>query len=97
MILVPESPFRTWIRLRLFLGSRACLLYTSNKIEVNGLTFSYEKRASSSRKNVLSGLNFTAEDGESIGLIGANGAGKSTLLKLMVGPVSYTHLRFSLS
>ena len=56
-----------------------------NKIEVNGLTFSYEKRASSSRKNVLTGLNFTAEDGESIGLIGANGAGKSTLLKLMVG------------
>jgi len=56
-----------------------------NKIEVNGITFSYEKRGSSSRKNVLSGLNFTAEDGESIGLIGANGAGKSTLLKLMVG------------
>ena len=48
-----------------------------NKIEVNGLTFSYEKRASSSRKNVLTGLNFTAEDGESIGLIGANGAGRA--------------------
>ena len=61
-----------------------------NKIEVNGLTFSYEKRASSSRKNVLSSLNFIAEDGENIGLIGANGAGKSTLLKLMVGASGQT-------
>lgn len=41
-----------------------------NKIEVNGLTFSYEKRASSGRKNVLSDLSFTAADGERIGLIG---------------------------
>ena len=31
-----------------------------NKIEVNGLTFSYEKRASSGRINVLSDLSFTA-------------------------------------
>lgn len=56
-----------------------------NKIEVNSLSFSYEKRETAQRKNVLSGLSFTAEKGETIGLIGANGAGKSTLLKLMVG------------
>lgn len=56
-----------------------------NKIEVSGLLFSYEKRASSKENNVLSGLSFAAGEGETIGLIGANGAGKSTLLKLLVG------------
>jgi capsular polysaccharide transport system ATP-binding protein len=36
-------------------------------------------------KKVLSGLNFTIERGESIGICGANGAGKSTLLRMMSG------------
>lgn len=56
-----------------------------NKVKVNSLSFSYEKRASAKRNNVLSDLSFTADEGETIGLIGPNGAGKSTLLKLMVG------------
>lgn len=36
-------------------------------------------------KQVLSGVNFTIERGESIGICGANGAGKSTLMRLIAG------------
>lgn len=49
-------------------------------IVVEHLNFSYEKG-----RNVLTDVHFSAEDGQSIGLIGANGAGKSTLLKILVG------------
>ena len=34
---------------------------------------------------VLSELNFTIQDGEAVGLIGANGSGKSTLMKALLG------------
>ncbi|MDE7476617.1 MAG: energy-coupling factor ABC transporter ATP-binding protein, partial [Lachnospiraceae bacterium] len=55
-------------------------------IVVEHLKFSYEKKLSGARdKNVLADVNFSAENGQSIGLIGANGAGKSTLLKILVG------------
>ncbi len=36
-------------------------------------------------KPVLRNINFSAEEGERIGLIGANGAGKSTLMKAALG------------
>lgn len=49
-------------------------------IKINNLSFGYEKG-----EKVLDGLNFTAHDGESIGIVGANGIGKSTLMKLLVG------------
>ena len=49
-------------------------------IEMDHIEFSYEKE-----QPILKGIDFTAEAGESIGLIGANGVGKSTLMKLMVG------------
>ena len=56
------------------------------------------------RKQVLTDINFTAEKGDCIGIVGANGCGKSTLLKILQGglkpnggtitydAVSYTHL-----
>ncbi len=49
-------------------------------IHVTSLSFSYERQ-----QEVLSNINFSAQNEESIGLIGANGVGKSTLLKLLVG------------
>ena len=49
-------------------------------LNISGLSFSYEKDSV-----VLKDISFTANYGESIGLVGANGIGKSTLMKLMVG------------
>jgi len=37
---------------------------------------------------LFSGVNFTIEDGERVGLIGPNGAGKSTLLRILAGALS---------
>lgn len=49
-------------------------------IEINELTFAYEKNI-----NVLNNISFNTHNHEAIGIVGANGAGKSTLLKLLVG------------
>lgn len=37
------------------------------------------------RKNVLSGVSFSAKEGECVGIIGKNGCGKSTLLSIVAG------------
>ena len=37
------------------------------------------------RRQVLTDINFTAEKGDCIGIVGANGCGKSTLLKILQG------------
>ena len=52
-------------------------------IQMTSLSFAYEPS-----KDVLSNVNFVAQNHESIGLIGANGTGKSTFLKLIVGLLS---------
>lgn len=39
---------------------------------------------------VLSGINFTVNSGEAVGIIGINGAGKSTLLKMITGTAQPT-------
>ncbi len=49
-------------------------------INVEHLNFSYQKE-----QPVLKDITFTANEKDSIGIIGANGVGKSTLLKLLVG------------
>ena len=50
-----------------------------NTIEVLSLTKFYGD------KPALNGVNFSASDGDFIGLLGANGAGKSTLIKCLAG------------
>ncbi|WP_411766213.1 ABC transporter ATP-binding protein [Winogradskyella sp. A3E31] len=48
-------------------------------LQVKHLSFGYSK------KSVLKDINFTAEVGENIAIIGESGSGKSTLLKLIYG------------
>lgn len=49
-------------------------------IEVENLTFSYDKRV-----NVIKNLSFSIEKGQFVSIIGHNGSGKSTLAKLFNG------------
>ena len=41
-------------------------------------------------KQALSGINFSVETGECVGIIGTNGSGKSTLLKIITGVLTPT-------
>lgn len=43
------------------------------------------RRAFHTEYQALANINFTVQDGETLGIIGQNGAGKSTLLKLLTG------------
>ena len=55
-------------------------------LEAIGIKASYkEKGWKRNEKQVLKNINFTAERGLCIGLIGANGVGKSTLLSILAG------------
>ncbi len=53
---------------------------TDIQLQLHQVGFAYE-----SGREILSNINITVRQGESIGLVGANGVGKSTLLKLLVG------------
>jgi ATP-binding cassette subfamily B protein len=50
-------------------------------ITISNLSFSY----TSSKRNVLNGINLTIPAGETIALVGENGSGKTTLIKLLCG------------
>jgi len=56
--------------------------YGENAVEVNDLTFAYDK---DSPNKILNNLNLTLPTGSRCLLIGANGAGKSTLLRILGG------------
>lgn len=49
-------------------------------IEINGLTFSYNKKTP-----VINNLNFSINKNDIVGVLGHNGAGKSTLFKAILG------------
>lgn len=51
------------------------------RLELQDISFRY----SDAEPEVLSGLSFTVEPGESVAIVGPSGCGKTTLLKLMLG------------
>ncbi len=51
------------------------------KLEISGLTFSYEN------KKIFDSLEFSICEGEFVSLLGPSGCGKSTLLKLLTGVI----------
>ncbi len=51
------------------------------RIEVRGVSFRY----ADGEPEVLRGVNFAIEPGESVAIVGPSGCGKTTLLKLMLG------------
>ncbi|KQV99545.1 peptidase domain-containing ABC transporter [Rhizobacter sp. Root1221] len=51
------------------------------RLELHDVSFRY----SDSEPDILSGLSFTIEPGESVAIVGPSGCGKTTLLKLMLG------------
>lgn len=53
---------------------------TSGKIEFRNVGFRYYKKH---KTNVLQDINFTANPGETIGIIGSTGSGKSSLVQLI--------------
>lgn len=55
-------------------------MYDNRVIHFENISFTYSKE-----DRVLSGINLSIYEGETIGIVGANGAGKSTLMKLITG------------
>ena len=55
--------------------------HMSTKLQISGLTFSYENR------KILNEMDFQVKEGEFVSLLGPSGCGKSTLLKLLTGVI----------
>lgn len=61
-------------------ASRKDLQVTEGRVEFRHVSFSYENDSS---ENVLEDINFTADPGQTIGIIGATGSGKTTLVQMI--------------
>lgn len=61
-------------------GEQKDTLVTKGKIEFKNVSFRYYKKH---KNNVLQEINFTAEPGETIGIIGSTGSGKTSLVQLI--------------
>lgn len=62
-------------------GDGAAPDYSASAIEVKNLAFTYAGNS----KSTLSGINFTIEKGQTLGIVGGTGSGKSTLVQLIAG------------
>lgn len=63
----------------------AAIRTSKTYFSVKGLTFTYKKDYSMNTIKLLQNINFTAEGGEIVGIVGKNGTGKTTLTKLCCG------------
>lgn len=61
-------------------ASRKDLLVQKGRVEFKDVSFSYE---SESGEKVLKNISFTAEQGQTVGIIGATGSGKTTLVQMI--------------
>lgn len=62
-------------------GDGAAPDYSAPAIEVKNLAFTYAGNS----KSTLSGINFSIEKGQTLGIVGGTGSGKSTLVQLIAG------------
>lgn len=61
-------------------GADKSLKVENGTVEFKNVNFKYSQKA---EKNVLDGINFKIESGETVGIIGATGSAKSTLVSLI--------------
>lgn len=61
-------------------SARKDLLVRSGKVEFKHVSFSYDTE---SGEQVLDDISFTAEPGQTIGIVGATGSGKTTLVQMI--------------
>lgn len=61
-------------------ASHSRYAFQAGRLEFQGVSFSYD---GDPEHAVLKNISFTAEPGETIGIVGVNGAGKSTLVSLI--------------
>ena len=61
---------------------------TLDKIIVENLSFSYEK------KEILHKISFELKQGDLLGLMGSNGSGKTTLIKSLMGFLKANYSRY---
>lgn len=73
-------------------GDGAAPDYSAPAIEVKNLAFTYAGNS----KSTLSGINFTIEKGQTLGIVGGTGSGKSTLVQLIAGLYDVTDGEISL-
>lgn len=65
---------------------REITLHSSNKINLNNVSYAYPEE----NKFAVKDINITLNQGETIAVVGKNGSGKSTLSKLILGLINPT-------